>query len=411
MQKAEMVKPLQRGQGDIVAYLHSHRQATDEPVFGQESQSQPDSVARSADTYSTSIHVDFAALHGIGAKNRTYDLCSPRPNQTGQRHDLPGVRREAHMIEHPVTSQAFNPQDFLRAGPPIRERRELDVTPYHHTHQRRKICLFDGQGPHFASVPKHRDAITDFLHLLKAVGDIDDGHVARPQGTDDLEQAPHLSLRQSRGWFVHDDQGGIQAQCLGNFHHLPPRHAHVHDPRTAVDPQTDAIEYLLSLAPELPPVDGAPSSQWLSPQENILANSQVRGLVERLVDDADPKFLSVSWVADFDRPALDDDAARIARVGTAENLHQGGLAGAIFAQQNVDFSPTDVEIDSIQRLNTGEALRNPKHFEHHAPGNISGLHNIRMLQNHRPTSLFPAPPRVPWRFRERALAVLRGAPE
>src|SRR5207253_8071397 len=119
---------------------------------------------------------------------------------------------------------------------------------------------------------------------------------------------------------------------------------------------------------------------------------------ERLVDDADPKFLSVSWIADFDRPALDDDAARIARVGTAENFHQSGLARAIFAQQNVDFSPTHVEIDSIQRLNTGEALRNPEYFEHHAPGDISRLHDIWMLQNHRPTSLFPAPPRVPGAF-------------
>src|SRR5207244_5613584 len=107
----------------------------------------------------------------------------------------------------------------------------------------------------------------------------------------------------SLGCFVHEYQGAFQAQRLGNFHHLPPRHAHAHDPRAAVDPQTDPIEYLLSLAPELPPVDGSPSSQRLSPQENILANSKVRCLVEPLVDDADPKFLSVSWAADFDRAA------------------------------------------------------------------------------------------------------------
>ena len=55
--------------------------------------------------------------------------------------------------------------------------------------------------------------------------------------------------------------------------------------------------------------------------------------------------------------------AGVRRVDTGEDFDQRRLAGAVLAEQRVDFAAPDVEIDAVERQRSGESLGEARHFE------------------------------------------------
>jgi hypothetical protein len=62
--------------------------------------------------------------------------------------------------------------------------------------------------------------------------------------------------------------------------------------------------------------------------------------------------------------ALDEYRTSILGVGinAAENLHQGGLAGAVFTYQRMNFAFIKVKGNAIERTNTRKGLRDIAHL-------------------------------------------------
>ena len=80
------------------------------------------------------------------------------------------------------------------------------------------------------------------------------------------------------------------------------------------------------------------------------------------MDDADPEVLRGPGRGDVHGP-LEPDRAGVAAVDAGEDLHQGGLAGPVLADQGVDLTGTELEAAVVERVNAREALADAGHLD------------------------------------------------
>ena len=81
-----------------------------------------------------------------------------------------------------------------------------------------------------------------------------------------------------------------------------------------------------------------------------------------LVDHADALGQRVGRGIEVDRLPVDQHLARLGLVQPVQDLHQGALASAVFAQQGVDLAGFHLEIDAIIGQDAGEALDDTAHL-------------------------------------------------
>ena len=70
--------------------------------------------------------------------------------------------------------------------------------------------------------------------------------------------------------------------------------------------------------------------------------------------DAEP--VGVGHAADLGRPAVDADFALIGTVDAAQDIDEGGLSGAVLAEQGMDLPAAQLEVHAVQRDDAAEAL-------------------------------------------------------
>ena len=89
-----------------------------------------------------------------------------------------------------------------------------------------------------------------------------------------------------------------------------------------------------------------------------------------LKDHADTQVPRRLGIGDFHLPALPFHPARIGPLNPVDELHQRALAGAVLAQQRVDFTGHDGEIDVLvgdhARVALGDALQFEARYGHDA---------------------------------------------
>ena len=118
----------------------------------------------------------------------------------------------------------------------------------------------------------------------------------------------------------------------------------------------------LPVEPPIVEQEARPAAR-LAAQEDVLGDRQVRRQVQLLVDHADAEVQRRSRVGDLDRLALEPDLAGVGLVDAGQDLHQRGLAGAVLADQGVDFSGTELEASVGKRMDAGEVLGDPGHLD------------------------------------------------
>jgi hypothetical protein len=66
-----------------------------------------------------------------------------------------------------------------------------------------------------------------------------------------------------------------------------------------------------------------------------------------LVDHADPGGHGVAGTGELHRLAVHQDATLVGAQQAEQHVHQGGLAGAVLAQQGVDLAGLDHQVDAV----------------------------------------------------------------
>ena len=205
-------------------------------------------------------------------------------------------------------------------------------------------------------------AIADFIEL---VGD-DDARDALGflELNQQIQQFAGVAFVQGRGGFVQNEQLHILGKGFGDFNKLLLTHTDVFDQRGGGVVQTNHGHVFGSFLVGHVPVDHAVFGLLIA-QKHVFSNAQVRNQRQFLVDDNDAYTLAIF---DVFKPAfvvLIDNIASIGAIGidTAENIHQRGLASAVFATEGMDLAFRHLNVHVVQRLNAGELFGDILHFE------------------------------------------------
>ena len=92
-------------------------------------------------------------------------------------------------------------------------------------------------------------------------------------------------------------------------------------------------------------------------------SSKAKNKLLDVIEDADAEALGILGGGNGDFLAVNENAALVRLVDAREHIHEGGLAGAVFAQQGQDLTGADGEVDVVVGHHAAEGLGDPSHFD------------------------------------------------
>ena len=104
--------------------------------------------------------------------------------------------------------------------------------------------------------------------------------------------------------------------------------------------------------------DAEPVTPLLA-DEDVFRDRQLRKQGELLVDDLNAVLLGLARRRPAHRRAVEDHLALIRRVGARDDLDQGGLAGAVFADQPVNLARPDLRLTPLNACTPGKLFEIP----------------------------------------------------
>ena len=211
--------------------------------------------------------------------------------------------------------------------------------------------------------PHHRDAVGQAHDLAQLVGDEDDRLVLALEHAQHLEQLIRLGRRQHRGRLVEHEDLGAAHQRLQDLDPLLQADRQFADDGVGIDFEAVFAPELRRAACGSLPAPSASSGPPSAP--SITFSSTLNGCHqhEMLEDHADAVADRFARGADPHRLAIDADFARVGFIEAVEDRHQRRFAGPVFADDAVDDSALDREIDVIVGVNRAEALVDADQFD------------------------------------------------
>jgi hypothetical protein len=198
-------------------------------------------------------------------------------------------------------------------------------------------------------------------HLIELVGDEDDGLAAADQLTQCDEERLDLGWRKVGGRFVEHDHLGAVVQQLHQLHALASAERQAPDRLVSIDREAVAGRQARREPAEIT-LQRQPSGKAMA-KRDVLGSGEARHQALFLVDHADAQPLGVFGRVDLDRPPIELDLASIGSVQPGQDIHQAGLAGAVFAEERVDLAALCFECGGVDGHDIAEAFLNAAHRE------------------------------------------------
>ena len=193
--------------------------------------------------------------------------------------------------------------------------------------------------------------------------DVDDADARGREPAYLLEEAADVVLGDGGGGLVHHDDAGVLGDRLGDLDLLLLGDRQVPHERVGGQAQVQGGQQLLGPTAHGAAVGEDGAGAQLAAQEDVLVDGGVQDGVELLVDHGDSVVDRLAGRGDGDRLAVDPDGAGVGGVDAHEDLHEGGLAGAILPHEGVDLAGAQVEGDGAQDADAGERLVDVEHLE------------------------------------------------
>ena len=166
----------------------------------------------------------------------------------------------------------------------------------------------------------------------------------------DLEQQLGFTGGQRRGRLIEHQQARIQGQGLGDFDKLLLGHAQVLDGAVQIDADPEALEQRLRSLGHFAFAQQAEAVAQLMAEEDIFYRREVGNQAELLEHNANPGGNRIPIGRKLSGLPVDKNLPFVLMFDTAQNLHQGGFARAIFPEQGVDFAALHLQVDGLEGL-------------------------------------------------------------
>ncbi len=221
--------------------------------------------------------------------------------------------------------------------------------------------VLDGGVLHLAvadgfAVAKDGPAGAERLAFLKEVADVHDGDAGVGEAADDAEEVFGVHAGEAAGGFVHDEDTRAGDEGTGDLDELLPCDGEGADGGLEGDVVGAELgEGVASEVGEACAPDPAVAMRCCA-EEDVFLHGKMGGEVEFLVDHGDAGAACVHGVLGLEVEAVEVDGAGVGGMGAGEDLHEGALAGAVFADQGVNLAGLDGEVDATKGLGGAESL-------------------------------------------------------
>ena len=187
------------------------------------------------------------------------------------------------------------------------------------------------------------------------MGDEDDAHALGAQAAHDGEEVGDFFFVEAGGGFVEDEEAGGAIEGAGDRDHLLERDGEGAELGVDVEVEAEAGEGFFGVASGGAPVDEAQAA-GLAAEGEVFGDGQRRDEVDLLIDGRDAAGFGVGRRTRGDASALEGDFAGVGGVDAGEDLDERGFAGAVFAEERVDFAGADGEVDGVEGDDAGETF-------------------------------------------------------
>jgi hypothetical protein len=205
--------------------------------------------------------------------------------------------------------------------------------------------------------------VPDAEHFFHSMGNVHDGHARGRQAFDCVEELRGLTLAERGRGLVHDQDARLVRQRASDLHHLLLRQPQAAYRSIRIQRHPEPAQYSRGITAHPRPVENAGPPGGRLAQEHVLRDAEMRDETELLIDGADAELPHAAGIAQINGRVVEEDLAGIAAHGTAEDLHQGGFAGAVLAQKCVHFARPYIQRGVSQRLDAGVLLADAAHLQ------------------------------------------------
>ena len=300
----------------------------------------PSSTVRSAGVHRLAREQDPPAGRGPEPGQRLQQLALAVAGHPGDADDLARPHRERDGVHPRRPAGVVHAQALHREQRPPRPRRAL-LHPEQHPPSHHQLGELGDGGPRGVAVGHHRalahdrDPIRHRHDLPQLVGDQDDRPALGREPAQDAEQVVRLLGGERAGGLVQDQDPRPPVEGLQDLHPLLQAHRQIAGQGLRGDVQGVFPRQPRQLPPRPRRARGEPRPA-LHAQDHVLRHRERVHQHEVLVDHADAGGDGVPAAPDGHRPPGDADLPPVGPVEAVEDVHQGGLAGAVLADDPVD---------------------------------------------------------------------------
>ena len=212
------------------------------------------------------------------------------------------------------------------------------------------------------AVAQYRKAVADGQNLAQLMRNKHDGHACLFHRAHHLKHALDLHLGQRSGGLVHDDDLRLEQQRARNLDDLLIGRIQRRQRRGRIQIHVQPFEHFPRLGDHGLFVQPQPLLQ-LAPQKQVLVDIQIVDQIQLLMDERDARVQRISGRGEGHRLAVHADFARVRLQHAAQNVHQRGLARAVFADQRADLAITDGKIHVPQHFVRTERFFDAEHTQ------------------------------------------------
>ncbi len=204
------------------------------------------------------------------------------------------------------------------------------------------------------------DAVRDFEDLVQLVRDEDDRRAALDQGAHDRHELLGLLWREDCRGLVEDEDVGLAIERLEDLDALADADRQILDHRVRIHLEAVPLRDLDDPGLRLLAVEHADGAlRVFDAEHDVLGDREDRHEHEVLMDHADAGRDRVARPVELDRLVVDQDLALVRLVEAVQDVHEGRLARAVFAEQAENLAGLHDEVDPLVRHDPGEALGDP----------------------------------------------------
>ena len=184
------------------------------------------------------------------------------------------------------------------------------------------------------------------------------------EAADEPEQPLDFALGERRGRLVEKEDARFAHEGGRDLDHLALRERERTRKRAGVDAvHSEALENLGRALSELPPLDQPRGAAWLAPDEEVLGHRQPGKERQLLEHGADAEPAGSPGTGGGHVLPVDHDRTGVRLHGSADDLDQRALAGAVLTDERVNLAEARRQRRPGERLDTAEGAGNADCFD------------------------------------------------